>query len=94
MAMPRVYTYYDRNGRGKHNTDRLLVPFRLMTEIGDWCELFEGPECLAGNVAGLCSLYSRKLGRRFRFRDMKDGTYRITVAAQPVRAAKTKKATK
>ena len=91
MRMPRIYTYYDRNGRGYHNTDRLLVPFRLMTKPGDWCEIEEGPTCLAGNLASLCSVYSHKLGRRFKFRDMKNGMYRITVTADPIKPKKLRK---
>lgn len=91
MRMPRIYTYYDRNGRGHHNIDRLRVPFRLMKNPGDWCEVEEGPTCLAGNLASLCSAYSHKLGRRFRFRDMKNGMYRITVTADPIKPKKPKK---
>lgn len=86
--MPRVYTYYDRNGRGHHNLDRLRIPFRLMEHVGDWCEVEAGPTCLAGNVTTLCSIYSQKLGRRFKFKDMKDGTFRITVMATPVKPKK------
>lgn len=89
--MPRVYTFYDRNGVGHHNLDKLLIPFRLMKNPGDWCELFEGPECLSGNVAAMCSIYSQKLGRRFKFKNMKDGTYRITVSAEPVHPPKSKR---
>lgn len=92
MRMPRVYTYYDRSGRGYHNTDKLRIPFRLMENFGDWCEVEEGPTCLAGNVSALCSLYSHKLGRRFKFKDMKNGIYRITVLADPIKPKKKPKA--
>jgi len=88
MRMPRVYTYFDKSGRGHHNIDRLLIPFRLMKNIGDFCEVEEGPTCVAGNVATLCSMWSHKLGRRFSFRDLNNGTYRITVMAEPVRPPK------
>lgn len=91
MRMPRIYTYYDRSGRGYPNTDRLRVPFRLMVNPGDWCEVEAGPTCLAGNVTSLCSAYSLKLGRRFTFKDMKDGMYRITVSSKPVAPKKPKR---
>lgn len=90
MRMPRIYTYYDRSGRGYDNTDRLRVPFRLMKNPGDWCEVERGPTCLAGNLASLCSAYSHKLGRRFKFRDMKNGMYRITVTTDPIKPKKPK----
>lgn len=88
MQMPRVYTYYDRNGRGHHNTGRPKIPFRLMENTGDWCEVEAGPFCLAGNVANLCSMWSQKLGRRFKFHDTKKGLFLITVTAKPVKPQK------
>ena len=82
--MPRVQTYHDQFGSPHDNTGPHLIPFTLMTHVGDWCEVKRGPSCLAGNVASICSAYSLKLGRRFKFRDLGDGTYRITVTDDPV----------
>jgi hypothetical protein len=84
MTMPRVEAFYERSGKKHYNTGRLRIPFRLMTSAGDWCEVEQGPKSLAGNVAGLCSLYSMQLKRRFEFRDMKNGTFRITVTDERV----------
>lgn len=82
--MPRVYTYFDQAGRGRNNLDKLLIPFRHMTHVGDWCEMEAGPACLAGNVAAVCSSYSKQLGRRFKFSDIKNGKFRVTVTSAPV----------
>lgn len=84
LRIPRVYTYYDSRGYGWPNIEKLRVPFRLMTNVGDWCEMEESSMCIAGNVASLCSYYSKLLGRRFSFSDMKNGMYRIKVMAEPV----------
>lgn len=77
--MPRVEVFYDRLGGRHQNTERPLIPFRLMTKVGDWCSMNRGPKCLAGNVASLCSTYSKELGRRFHFQDLKNGRFKITV---------------
>jgi hypothetical protein len=82
--MPRVPFWYTKEGRERYNTDRPLIPFELMKNIGDWCEVERGPKCLAGNVAGLCSKYSLKLGRRFQFKDRGDGVFLIKVVYEPV----------
>lgn len=82
--MPRVDCFFDRFGNRHHNTGRPRIPFRLMKSAGDWCEVDRGPDCLAGNVAALCSAYSHQLGRRFTFRDMKNGVFRITVTTEKV----------
>lgn len=78
MRMPRIQTYYDKTGHAYLNTGRLLIPFRLMENTGDWCEVQAGKFCLAGNVAAICSAYGIKMGVRFEFRDMKNGVFKIT----------------
>ena len=85
MRMPRVTTYFDKTGRPHPNTDRRLIPFHLMTEPGDWCEVEQSKFCLAGNVASMCSLYSIQLGRRFKFKDLNNGIYKITVTTDKVK---------
>jgi hypothetical protein len=87
MTMPRVEVFYDQSGKAHRNTGRPLIPFHLMTKVGDWCLMKRGPECLAGNVAGLCSKYSRQLGRRFHFQDLKNSSFRITVTNEVVKPA-------
>ena len=82
--MPRVTTFRDKDGRLHYNFSRLTIPFRLMTNVGDWCEVERGPECLAGNVASLCSQYSHMLGRRFKFKDAGNGVFLIKVVNDPV----------
>lgn len=82
--MPRVDCFFESSGKRHYNTGRPRIPFRLMTRVGDWCEVDRGPTCLAGNVAGLCSAYSHQLGRRFTFKDMKNGVFRITVTSEKV----------
>jgi hypothetical protein len=81
MTMPRVDAFYDKSGKRHYNTGRPCIPFRLMTKVGDWCEMERGPRCLAGNVAALCSSYSAQLGRRFSFSDMKNGWFRVTLVS-------------
>lgn len=88
MTMPRVSIFHTHDGRERYNTARAVIPFTLMKNPGDWCEVERGPDCLAGNVATLCSVYSRKLGRRFRFKDMNNGLFRITTMSQPVKRFK------
>ena len=83
--MPRVCFFYDEDGREQYNTDRPAIPFNLMKYAGDWCEVERGPDCLAGNVANLCSAYSRKLGRRFKFKDLNNGVFLITVMREPIK---------
>lgn len=78
MAMDRVTTFI-RKGQPFLNTGRSRIPFEEMTNLNDYCEFPQTKTCIAGNVAGLCSLWSRKLDRRFHFSDLKNGTYRVTV---------------
>lgn len=85
MRMPRVCLYYDSTGRERYNTGRCAIPFTLMKNVGDWCEVERGPNCLGGNVSNQCSIYSQKLNRRFKFKDLKNGVFKITVMAEPVK---------
>lgn len=87
--MPRVCIFHEVTGKERYNTDRPAIPFRLMKNAGDWCEVEQGTKTLAGNVAGLCSTYGKELGRKFKFEDMKNGVFRITVIA--ARAKRTRK---
>lgn len=93
MRMNRVLFYFDRHGRRQVNIGRPLIPFRLMTNLGDWCLVDADYNCLAGNVAALCSKYSMELGRRFAFRDQKNGTFKITVTSGKVKHRATKSET-
>lgn len=83
--MPRVCVWYEASGRERYNTSRATIPFTLMVNVGDWCHVERGPKCLAGNVAGLCSAYSRKFCRRFEFKDLNNGLFLIKVTGEAVR---------
>jgi len=82
--MPRVCCFYEAGGRERYNTGRTTIPFSLMGNVGDWCHVEQGTDCLAGNVASLCSINSHKYGRRFEFKDLNNGLFLIKVTRDEV----------
>lgn len=82
--MPRVMCFYDANGGEHFNHGRPRAPYGLMVKIGDYFEI-DSRDCVAGNLIGLTSMYTARLGRRFQFRtlDLPNGhpVYRVTLVS-------------
>lgn len=96
--MSRVRRFYNADGTQHDNTCRLLAPFRLMSQLGDYFDV-PAHECLAGNLGTLVSTYSKKLRRRFSMRTIQNrdsSFYRVTLVAltKPRRAKAPQRVTK
>lgn len=80
--MIRVPYYFDKRGARHENTGRLLAPFGLMKNDGDWfrvraIDVGRKPE----GLAGMCTKYGQRFGCRFEFRTVhfdQERCYQVT----------------